>query len=83
MQDASGQDDSAGARGRGKGVSELSAHLLSVLRCPLTRGRLLVLDEHRLMSERPHLEGIHPVYEVSDGIPHLLPAQALAGRTDR
>lgn len=35
------------------------------------------------MSELPHLEGIHPVYEITDGIPHLLPAQAMADRGPR
>ncbi|WP_144791533.1 Trm112 family protein [Kocuria palustris] len=74
---------SASTRPRGAGISDLSAALLECLRCPLTRGRLLSVDEHRLMSELPHREGIHPVYEVVDGIPHLLPAQGMAERRQR
>ena len=80
VQDAAAEKAIERARHRGRGISELSADLLEILRCPLTRGRLLPLDEHHLMSELPHLEGIHPVYEITDGIPHLLPAQAMADR---
>lgn len=59
----------------GQGISALSEGLLEVLRCPLTRGRLFPLDERHLMSDRPYREGVHPVYEVIEGIPHMLPAQ--------
>ena len=83
VQNAAAQEAIERARHRGQGISELSADLLEILRCPLTRGRLLPLDEHHLMSELPHLEGIHPVYEITDGIPHLLPAQAMADRRPR
>lgn len=83
VQDAAAQEAIERARHRGQGISELSDRLLEILRCPLTRGRLLALDEHHLMSELPHLEGIHPVYEITDGIPHLLPAQAMADRRPR
>ncbi|MCT1602519.1 hypothetical protein M3E18_06845 [Kocuria sp. p3-SID1433] len=83
VQDTAAHEAVERAGHRGQGISELSAGLLEILRCPLTRGRLLALDEHHLMSELPHLEGIHPVYEITDGIPHLLPAQAMSDRRSR
>lgn len=73
----SAQDAPAPARFRGEGIASVSPAVLSTLRCPLTRGRLLPMDEHHLMSDAPYREGVHPVYEVTDGIPHLLPAQGL------
>lgn len=62
---------------RGGGVSSLSHALRAVLRCPMTRAKLVAVDEHHLMSEQPFREGVHPVFAVKDGIPNFLPlAQA-------
>lgn len=71
----------AGTRPAGEGVDALSPALLEVLRCPLTRGRLFPLDDRHLMSDRPYREGVHPVYEVIEGIPHMLPVQGDPGRS--
>lgn len=68
-------------RHTGEGISALSAVLLEVLRCPLTRGRLFPLDDRHLMSDRPYREGVHPVYEVIEGIPHMLPIQGAPSPT--
>lgn len=58
---------------RGDGVSSLSPALRAVIRCPMTRAKLVAVDEHHLMSERPYSEGVHPVFPVVDGIPNFLP----------
>lgn len=39
----------------------------------MTRAKLVAVDEHHLMSERPFREGVHPVFQVVDGIPDFLP----------
>lgn len=39
----------------------------------MTRAKLVAVDEHHLMSERPYSEGVHPVFPVVDGIPNFLP----------
>ncbi|KAA9394601.1 hypothetical protein FCK90_05325 [Kocuria coralli] len=67
------QTPSAARLNRGDGVSSLSPALLAVLRCPMTRAKLVIVDEHHMMSERPFNEGVHPVFEVVDGIPNFLP----------
>lgn len=58
---------------RGDGASSLSPALRAVLRCPMTRSKLVAVDEHHMMSERPFREGVHPVFQVVDGIPNFLP----------
>ncbi len=58
---------------RGDGVSSLSPALRAVIRCPMTRAKLVAVDDHHLMSERPYSEGVHPVFPVVDGIPNFLP----------
>ena len=49
--------------------------LFALLRCPLTGGTLIPVGTDRLMSDRPHRDGVHPVYPVTDGIPCLSPEQ--------
>lgn len=58
---------------RGGGVSSLSHALRAVLRCPMTRAKLVAVDEHHFMSEQPFRDGVHPVFTVTDGIPNFLP----------
>lgn len=51
----------------------LPAHLLDLLRCPVTGGKLVAADAHTLMSEIPWKNGVFPTYSITNGIPQLVP----------
>ncbi|AJT40423.1 Trm112 family protein [Psychromicrobium lacuslunae] len=55
-------------------MSRIRSELLSVLRCPITGGRLHQRDAE-LISDRADPTGVFPRYPVHDGIAILLPQE--------